>query len=43
MRLGAAGKTARDLEGLLGAVDAEGDWMGLSPVDDWAYEGYEAA
>lgn len=43
MRLGAAGKTARELEGLLGAVDAEGDWMGLSPVDDWAYEGYEAA
>ena len=43
MRLGAAGKTARELEGLLGAVDAEGDWMGLSPVDDWAYEGHEAA
>lgn len=43
MRLGAAGKTAREFEGLLGAVDAEGDWMGLSPVDDWVYEGYEAA
>ena len=41
-RMGADGRTAAELDALLGVDVAEGDWLGLTRVDGWSYEDYKA-
>lgn len=42
IRLGAGGKTAEELDGLLGTGALDSDWLGLERIDEWSYDEYLA-